>query len=164
MLKRHKHIEKLEHLLEHTQNSKILWEEMQIALKEAFDLQDAIMVDLDEAETTEKDVETLTQIFDEREHVWDLMGQIATRALQVKETRLKKAPDGDNHTCCCGGHKHGGGGCCSGHKHHEHSDCCGGHGDGCCGHHNHEEEHHHCGCDAHAENTPKKRCCKKKGA
>ncbi len=154
MLKRHKHIEKLEHLLANTQKDKILWEEMQIALKEAFDLQDEIMADLDEAETTEKDVDALTQIFDEREHVWDVMGQIATRALEVKESRLKKAESGTEHHCCCGGH---------GHKHHNHGEgCCGSHGDGCCGKHAHGEEHHHCGCDAHAESSPKKRCCKKK--
>ncbi len=144
MKNRHTQIEQLEHLLAQTQNAKILWEEMQIALKQAFDLQDTIMEALDTAEKKEKDVDALTQIFDEREHVWDVMGQIAARALEVRETRLKKAETGTAHQCCCGGHGHKHDGCCDTHKQ----------GEACCG-------HHHCGCDA-PEKAPKKRCCKKK--
>lgn len=83
-------LHKLNHLLEHAQNDKILWEEMQILSKGAFDLQDEILQILDTNEKIETDLIKLQAIFDARELVWDLINKIALREVEVKEKTFKK--------------------------------------------------------------------------
>lgn len=84
-------LHKLNHLFEHAQNDKILWEEMQILSKSAFDLQDEILQLLDKNEKTEKDLIKLQAVFDARELVWDLINKIALREVEVKEKTFKKS-------------------------------------------------------------------------
>lgn len=84
-------LHKLNHLFENAQNDKILWEEMQILSKSAFDLQDELLQLLDKHEKTEKDLIKLQAVFDARELVWDLINKIALREVEVKEKTFKKS-------------------------------------------------------------------------
>lgn len=142
-------IQKLTKLAEQSQNKKLLWEEMQIISKKAFELQDQIMAELDKTEATETNVTKLQAAFSARETIWDIMAKITERELEMKEkTHHKETPEErekrheeimadvaeEEHHCCCG---------------HHHS--------GCCKKHKHDEE-----CHCHQEKPKRKCCCKKK--
>lgn len=142
-------IQKLTKLAEQSQNKKLLWEEMQIISKKAFELQDQIMAELDKTEATETNVTKLQAAFSARETIWDIMAKITERELTLKEsTHHKETPEErekrhkeimadvaeEEHHCCCG-HHHG----------------------GCCKKHKHDEE-----CHCHQEKPKRKCCCKKK--
>lgn len=142
-------IQKLTKLAEQSQNKKLLWEEMQIISKKAFELQDQIMAELDKTEATETNVTKLQAAFSARESIWDIMAKITERELVLKEsTHHKETPEErekrhkeimadvaeEEHHCCCG-HHHG----------------------GCCKKHKHDEE-----CHCHQEKPKRKCCCKKK--
>lgn len=142
-------IQKLTKLAEQSQNKKLLWEEMQIISKKAFELQDQIMAELDKTEATETNVTKLQAAFSARESIWDIMAKITERELALKEsTHHKETPEErkkrheeimadvaeEEHHCCCG-HHHG----------------------GCCKKHKHAEE-----CHCHQEKPKRKCCCKKK--
>lgn len=123
-----KMIHQLEHLLQEAQNPKLLWEEMQIVSKKAFDLQDKIMAELERIEKNEQDIERVQALFDLRENVWDIMTQIATRELAVKEkTHHPKSPSRHEAGCMCHNPENS--------KKTEHSACC---------HHCHEKEKPSC--------------------
>lgn len=130
-----KKIEHLSKIRENAGDKKILWEEMKILSAKAFDLQDEIIKELEQLEQTETDLVKLQSVFDTREMVWDIIAQIATRELEVKERATKghkdaheKTPakrdtgcchhhadcecdkndtgDCDHHDCCCNHTKH----------------------------------------------------------
>lgn len=122
-------IQKLTHLLEQSQNKKLLWEEMQLISARAFDLQDAIMAELDRVEATETDITKIQAAFAARESIWDIMNKIAARELELHEkTHRKETPAerAERHravreeACSC---KHHGDKCCQGHHH---DSCTGG--------------------------------------
>lgn len=83
-------IEHLEQLLKDAENPKILWEEMQLISKKAFELQEEILSILDARENTETDVARLQAVFDKREQVWDIMNRLAVLELTLKEKTFKK--------------------------------------------------------------------------
>ena len=131
------YILKLSKLSEDSKNPKLLWEEMQILSKKAFDLQEKIMSELDKIEQTETDVTKIQAAFAAREDIWDIMAQIAERELALKEKtyhketpeeRAKRHQDVLSHseTCSCD-HHHGE--CCCDHD--KHDDCAHG-GKKCC--------------------------------
>ncbi len=111
-------IERLNTLLADSQKKKLLWEEMQIISQKAFDLQDNILAELDKIEQTETDITKIQAAFGAREMIWDIMNQIATRELEIKEKTHRKEtpaerakrhteamePDECDHHCCCGHH------------------------------------------------------------
>lgn len=120
-----KKIHQLEHLLKDAQNPKILWEEMQLISEKAFALQDKIMAELEAAEQEATDVEEIQGVFDLREGVWDIMKELATRELAVKEkTHHPKQKEACCHektgerSCCCGHEKTDKKTCCCGGDHH----------------------------------------------
>lgn len=133
------YIQKLTNLVEQSKNKKLLWEEAQLISKKAFDFQDKIMAELDKIEALETDITKIQAAFAARETIWDLMNQITSRELELKEkSHHKETPeerekrhadihaDMQEHHCCC----------------HHHSDDC------CCNHEQHEcnchHEGHHC--------------------
>ncbi len=129
-----KAIQKLTKLIEKSQEKKLLWEEMQIISDKAFQLQDEIMTELDKIEMTETDIAQIQAVFATRESIWNLMGQITARELELKEkTFHKETPEEreerhrlvreemENH-CCCGHH----------HANEEEQKCCHKSQKGCC--------------------------------
>jgi hypothetical protein len=131
------YILKLSKLSEDSKNPKLLWEEMQILSKKAFDLQEKIMLELDKIEQTETDVTKIQAAFAAREDIWDIMAQIAERELALKEkTYHKETPEerakrhqdvlSYSETCACG-HHHGDCNC----NHDKHDTCAHG-GKKCC--------------------------------
>ncbi len=153
--------QKLNHLdqLSHTaQNPKIVLEEIRLVSAEAFQLQDELMSALDEAETTETDIETVQMLFATREAIWDTINQIALREKEIKESHASReafqkhraeAKKQEAHykgECSCKsecGCEH-----MSAHHEHEHNHHC------CCHEHEHHskchhEQAHHCKCKQH---------------
>ncbi len=129
------HLHHLEELLEVAENPKLLWEEMQILGKKAFDLQEKMEAEINELEEELKEVSAIQTVFETREKMWDIMSQLAMAELKLKEKTLTKAPK----KCC---HKD------------EHKDCCchnEEHREGCC---SHQGEHKCC--------SKKEKKCKKK--
>ena len=102
-------------MLEIANDPKILWEEMQILGKKAFVLQEKMEMLLNELESELKEVSAIQTLFETREKMWDIMNQLATAELKLKEKTLKKSPSSK---CCHGKHER----CC----HHKHNDkeCC----------------------------------------
>lgn len=137
-------IRKLTQIVEKSQDKKLLWEEMEILSQRAFEVQDAIMAELDRVEAVETDITKVQAAFAAREAIWDMMDQITARELELKEkshhketeaerkARHKKIREAvaeeEEHPCCCG-HHHAGKECgCGGHHHaphHEHTEVCG---------------------------------------
>lgn len=114
-------IQQLTALVQNAGNKKLLWEEMQLISKKAFELQDLIMADLDEIEASETDITQIQAAFAARESIWDMMKQITERELELKEkTHRKETPaereqrhrealtPEENHPCCCGHTHHDG--------------------------------------------------------
>ena len=132
-------IKHLEKLLETDQNPKIIWEEMQNLGNQAFDLQDQIMLALDQAEETETDIQSVQQLFEAREYVWDLMNQIALLEAHLKDKTFPNGKGEKEHTCC--------------HHNAEKKK-----GDACHCNHTHKEGHT---CSSHSENK-QGCCCKRK--
>lgn len=133
-----RNIQQLTALVKNAGNKKLLWEEMQIISKKAFELQDLIMADLDEIEASETDITKIQAAFAARESIWDMMKQITTRELELKEKTHRKETlaerekrhqealsEDDHHHCCCG-HTH------SDNCHHQHPDHCCHKGDKSC--------------------------------
>lgn len=131
------YILKLSKLSEDSKNPKLLWEEMQILSKKAFDLQEKIMSELDKIEQTETDVTKIQAAFAAREDIWDIMAQIAERELALKEkTYRKETPEerakrhqdvlSHSETCTCD-HHHGDYNC-----NHDKLDTCAHGGKKCC--------------------------------
>ncbi|MBQ7413349.1 MAG: hypothetical protein IJV07_03630 [Alphaproteobacteria bacterium] len=125
-------IQKLTKLVEQSQNKKLLWEEMQILSKKAFELQDKIMAELDKIEALETDIVKVQSAFSAREGIWDLMRRITDREQEIKaRTHHKETPDErekrhkevmaevHEHHCCCG-------------HHHKRGECCESHSENCC--------------------------------
>ena len=114
-----KNIQKLTKLVEQSQNKRLLWEEMQLISAKAFELQDAIMAELDKAEASETDIVKVQAAFTARESIWNLMTQITGREQELKEkAHHKETPaerakrhkevmaDAHKHEHCCCGHHH----------------------------------------------------------
>ena len=106
----------LEEMLEVANDPKLLWEEMQILGKKAFDLQEKMEKILDELEQELKEVSAIQTVFETREKMWDIMNQLAVTELKLKEKTLTKSPD---HKCCHKENKN----CCH-HKYHDEKCCC----------------------------------------
>ena len=111
-----KAIQNLTKLIEKSQDKKLLWEEMQIISDKAFQLQDKIMSELDKIEMTETDITQIQAACATRESIWNLMGQITARELELKEKTFHKETPAEReerhrvvreemqHHCCCGHH------------------------------------------------------------
>lgn len=124
-----KHIQQLTHLVEQSQNKKLLLEEMRLISEKAFALQEKIMEELDKTEASEQDIVKVQAAFTARESIWDLMSRITDREQELKEkTYHKETPEErakrhreimddaeEEHRCCCGHHHEA--------RHHDHS-CC----------------------------------------
>lgn len=130
MLDSVKNIEKqLENLSETALNPKILWEEMHCIATKAFQLNAEASDLLARLETNENNIEKLAQVFDTREHIWDLTDQLARRELEIKEkTPLDVQKKSAVRKQCCCSEKQADKktdsdescGCC----HKEHTPCC----------------------------------------
>lgn len=122
---------RLENLLKTAQNPKILWEEMEIIAKQAFQIQAESDDALKRLETAEQDIQRLNTLFDLREEIWDLADRMACLELEVKEKTLTPANKGKQakHTCC-----HHQNTSDSSHCQHSHKSCCDDHdpSDCCC--------------------------------
>ena len=125
-----KNIQKLTKLCEQSQNKKLLWEEMQIISKKAFELQDEIMAELDKTEALEQDIVKVQAAFAARESIWNLMSQITERELELKTKAHHKETDAEREKRHADfraeNHEHHHEGCC----HHHEDDCV--HHNGCC--------------------------------
>jgi len=150
-------IQKLTQIVEKSRDKKLLWEEMKILSQRAFEVQDAILAELDRVEAVETDITKVQAAFAAREAIWDMMDQITARELELKEKAHHKETEAERearhkemreamaeeeeHPCCCG--------------HHHGAEKC-----GCgCGEHHHTHHHEHtgvCGCQKG------KKTCKKK--
>lgn len=108
------HLHHLEELLEVAENPKLLWEEMQILGKKAFDLQEKMEAEISELEEELKEVSAVQTLFETREKMWDIMSQLAMAELKLKEKTLTKPV----HKCCKEKHK----GCCCHEE--KHTGCC----------------------------------------
>lgn len=102
------HLHHLEELLEVAENPKLLWEEMQILGKKAFDLQEKIEAEINELEKELKEVSAIQTVFETREKMWDIMSQLAMAELKLKEKTLTKTTK----KCCCHKEEHHEGCCC----------------------------------------------------
>lgn len=110
------HLHHLEEMLELANDPKLLWEEMQILGKKAFNLQEKMEAELNELEKELKEVSAIQTIFETREKMWDIMNQLAMAELKLKEKTLtkpaKKCCHGKaEHKCCCHEHEDK---CCKG--------------------------------------------------
>ena len=123
-------IQKLTNLIKQSKNKKLLWEEMQIISKKAFELQDEIMAELDKTEALEKDIVKVQAAFTARETIWEMMNQLAERELELKDKTFHKKTSAEDkeqdideieeiHHCCCGHHHNS---CC--HERKEEKKCC----------------------------------------
>ena len=127
-----KAIQKLTKLIEKSQDKKLLWEEMQIISDKAFQLQDEIMAELDKIEMTETDIAQIQAAFATRESIWNLMGQVTAREMELKEKTFRKETPAEReerhrsvrenaeHHCCCGKNHSDEEKCCHQHK----KSCC----------------------------------------
>ncbi len=112
------HIHQLKLLLKTAKDPKLLWEEMQILGKKAFNLQEKIEKELKELEQSAKEITAVQMIYETRESMWDIMNQIATKELELKnKPHPATMPE---HHCCC--HHHGEGCCC--HEEKSQKKCC----------------------------------------
>lgn len=94
----------LEELLEVANDPKLLWEEMQILGKKAFTLQEKMEHLLDTLETQTQEVSAVQTLFETRERMWDIMNQLASAELKLKEKTLTKNTPKchkDHNGCCC---------------------------------------------------------------
>ena len=107
------HLHHLEEMLELANDPKLLWEEMQILGKKAFNIQEKMEAELNELEEELKEVSAIQTIFETREKMWDIMNQLAVAELKLKEKTLTKS----DKKCCHGKTEHH---CCC----HEHEDKC----------------------------------------
>lgn len=97
------HLKKqLENLIKTAKNPKILWEEMAIIAKQAFQIQAESAESLKRLEAVEQDIQRLNTLFDLREEIWDLTDQLACLELEIKEKTLTPAnkKEQTKHTCC----------------------------------------------------------------
>ena len=88
----------LEEMLELANNPKLLWEEMQILGKKSFILQEKMEKLLNDLEKETDEISAIQTLFETREKMWDIMKQLATAELELKQKTLTKATN--NHTCC----------------------------------------------------------------
>ncbi len=147
-------LSRLNQLAKTAQNPKILIEEMRIVSNEAFQIQEKLMQELDEAEAIETNIEAVQELFEVRELVWDTINQIALREKDVKEhTQSREAFEKHQKEQ----KKHAHESCCCGHHHEEDThECCGHHhNQTCCGKHSEADT---CGCTHHTDNDE---CCGK---
>ena len=110
------HLHHLEEMLELANDPKLLWEEMQILGKKAFTLQEKMEQELNELEEELKEVSAIQTIFETREKMWDIMNQLASAELKLKEKTLTKSTKKcgqkkAEHKCCCHEHEDK---CCKG--------------------------------------------------
>ena len=121
-------------------DERVLPQEMVLIQEKAFEVQEKMMAELEQAEEKANDIRSIQNIFQIREDVWDIMNNLAIREAEVKaKFGLKEEVKPAKHHCCC-------------HHHHEEKHEC------CCGHH-HEDEHE---CCCKNKKTTKTKCCSKK--
>jgi len=113
------HIHNLKMMVDVANDPKLLWEEMQILGKKAFKLQEKMDNLLNELEEEATEITSIQMLSDTREMMWDLMNQLATRELELKEKPHPKCCSHEHHCCC---HEHAEehhSCCCHGHKEHQ---------------------------------------------
>ena len=121
-------------------DERVLPQEMVLIQEKAFEVQEKMMAELEQAEEKANDIRSVQNIFQIREDVWDIMNNLAIREAEVKaKFGLKEEVKPAKHHCCCG------------HHHEEKHECC-------CGHH-HEDEHE---CCCKNKKTTKTKCCSQK--
>lgn len=110
-----KKVEALNKLKETAHNPKILIEEMRLVADKAFQLQEDILSLIHQAEEQEENIATIQSLFETREMVWDMMDDITSRELEIKEkTHQKGACKHQKETC-----NHQKDGCCCTSKEHD---------------------------------------------
>lgn len=121
-------------------DERVLPQEMVLIQEKAFEVQEKMMAELEQAEEKANDIRSIQNIFQIREDVWDIMNNLAIREAEVKaKFGVKEEVKPAKHHCCCG-------------HHHENKHEC------CCGHH-HEDEHE---CCCKNKKTTKTKCCSQK--
>ena len=98
------HIHNLKMMVEVANDPKLLWEEMQILGKKAFTLQEKAEKLLNELEGQASEITTIQMLSNTREMMWDLMNQLASRELELKNKPHPKTCAHAEHHCCC--HEH----------------------------------------------------------
>lgn len=98
------HVHNLKIMVEVANDPKILWEEMQILGKKAFNLQEKMEKLLNELEETATEVTAIQMVSNTREMMWDLMNQLAIRELELKSKPHPQVSPQKVHHCCC--HEH----------------------------------------------------------
>ncbi len=102
-----KKVEALNKLKETAHNPKILIEEMRLVADKAFQLQEDILALIQQAQEQEENIATIQSLFETREMVWDMMDDITSRELEIKEkTNQKGTCHHQKDGCCCGSKDH----------------------------------------------------------
>ena len=102
-----KKVEALNRLKETAHNPKILIEEMQIVADKAFQLQEDIIALIQQAEEQEANIAAIQSLFETKEMVWDIIENITSRELEIKEkTHQKGSCNHKKEDCCCGSKEH----------------------------------------------------------
>lgn len=109
------HIHNLKMMVKLADDPKLLWEEMQILGKKAFKLQEKMDNLLNELEESTTEITAIQMLSDTREMMWDLMNQLATRELELKNKPHPKNCTQEHH-CCCHEHSEKHHCCCHDHK------------------------------------------------
>ncbi len=97
------HIHQLKLLLKTAQDPKLLWEEMQIIGKKAFQLQEKMTTELETLEKSTQEITAIQMLYATRESMWDIMNQLAQRELELKAKPHPKTTC--SHKCCCHAHE-----------------------------------------------------------
>lgn len=113
------HIHNLKMMVDVANDPKLLWEEMQILGKKAFNLQEKMEKLLDDLEATATEITAIQMLSDTREMMWDLMNQLAARELALKSKPHPKTCSHEEHHCCCHEHHE-----CHCHKEEKKKSCC----------------------------------------
>lgn len=114
------HIHNLKMMVEVANEPKLLWEEMQILGKKAFNLQEKAEKLLNELEKEATKITTIQMLSNTREMMWDLMNQLASRELELKaKPHPQKCTKEEHHHCCCHEHHE-----CHCHEKKEKKSCC----------------------------------------
>lgn len=102
-----KKVEALNRLKETAHNPKILIEEMQIVADKAFQLQEDIIALIQQAEEQEANIAAIQSLFETKEMVWDIIEDITSRELEIKEkTHQKGSCNHKKEGYCCGSKEH----------------------------------------------------------
>lgn len=106
-------------------DERVLPQEMVLIQEKAFEVQEKMMAELEQAEEKANDIRSIQDIFQIREDVWDIMNNLAIREAEVKaKFGLKEEVKPAKHHCCCGHHHEDEHECCCKNKKTTKTKCC----------------------------------------